>query len=122
MPTPTPGALIVVNVSLDTTAKPPVSVEPSAIELKGPTTIVWKISAKSAVPDFHFVKGSLHIAGSAGFIQRQEDDTRCSIYYTNAIKWKGDRAYVLQVEHDGSFYGTGSVEEFAHRAPCIRNM
>lgn len=121
MPNLTPGALVVVNVSLDPKSHPPVTVEPAVIDVSGPTTILWQIAAKSTLQDFHFFKGSLHFTDGAGLISKLEQSTRCSVYDTHAVFDKDGVGYTLIVEHQGQYYstGTGSVREF--RAPCIRN-
>lgn len=115
----TPGSLIIVNVSLDADATPPVAVDPPVIDVKGPATIVWQIASKSRFQDFRFVQGSLHFSNGVGLISKSEESSRCSVYYTNAIKDRDDIPYTLLVEHQGRYYSTGSVRQF--QAPCIRN-
>ncbi|HET7611006.1 MAG TPA: hypothetical protein VFK29_04375 [Rhodanobacteraceae bacterium] len=116
----TPGALFVAYVSLDPEGCPPVQVEPPEIEVKGATTIVWQLAAKSRIQDFRFFKGSLNFTDNAGLISKNEQSTRCSVYDTNAVVDK-DGAYTLIVERQGKYYSTGSARQLGTRAPCIRN-
>lgn len=115
----TPGAPIVINVSLDTNRDPPVSVDPPVLETSGPAKIIWQIARDSAIKNFYFFPESLDFATGSSVIDKQIQGHRCSVFNTGAAKT--DAVYALTVEHEGKYYGTGIVEQFGSRAPCIRN-
>lgn len=110
---------LVVEVSLDPAAKPPVSVCPDPITVKEPTLIIWQISASSVVKDFYFFPDSLDFATGAGIINHQVVNNRYAAFDTCTST--GEFAYVLLVEHQGKYYGTGSMVTNGHRSPAIRN-